>query len=46
MYKLVHFMQKKFHGRFIAKTTKAELIESLWFNLLDEVKGKALEMKE
>jgi hypothetical protein len=43
MYNLVRFMQKKFHARFVAKTTKAQLIDDLWFKLLDEVREKAAE---
>lgn len=42
MFQLVYFMQKKFHGRFIGKAAKAELIDDMWFRLLEELKEKAL----
>ena len=43
MMKLVKFMQKKFHNRFIAKATKAELIDDLWFMVLNDVKERAVQ---
>lgn len=44
MFKLVGFMQKRFRGRFIAKSTKAILIDDLWFTLLSQIREKAQEV--
>jgi len=42
MFDLIYFMQKKFQGRIISKVSKAELIDDMWFRLLDEVRERAL----
>lgn len=38
-------MQKKFQGRIISKTTKAELIDEMWFRLLEEIREKAVKFQ-
>ena len=45
MFQLVHFMQKKFQGRFIGKAAKADLIDDMWLRLVEELRERALQNK-
>ena len=37
-------MQKRFLGRYIAKATKAEMMNDMWFKLLNEIREKAVDV--